>query len=69
MNATVDDFSIWAEAFTAAQVAGMYANSFPSCDGAVDADLNGDCVANLADFAIVAADWLECDLVPGTLCD
>ncbi len=69
MNATVDDFSIWGEAFTAGQVAGMYANSFPSCDGAIDADVNGDCVANLADYAIVAADWLECDLVPGSLCD
>ncbi len=69
MNAHVDDFSIWGEAFNAAHVAGMYTNSFVSCDGAIDSDLNGDCEVDLYDFAIMAADWLECNLVPSSLCD
>lgn len=69
MNGHVDDFSIWGEAFTAEQVAGMYTNSFPSCDGAIDSDLNGDCNVGMKDFAIMAADWLRCELVPTSLCD
>ncbi|MCK5000358.1 MAG: laminin G domain-containing protein [Anaerohalosphaera sp.] len=69
MNGHVDDFSIWDQAFTAEQVAGMYTNSFISCDGAMQADLNGDCDVTLADFAIMAGDWLECNLVPTSLCD
>ena len=31
-------------------------------------DLTGDCVVNLADFAILAADWLQCNRDPITLC-
>ena len=69
MDAYVDDFSIWDETFTAAQVAGMYSNSFISCDGALDADMNGDCVVDLVDFSIVAGSWLECNLAPSSLCD
>ena len=68
MQGTIDDFSIWSEAFNAAQVMGMYTNSFPSCDGALASDLNGDCDVNLDDMLIVANDWLECQLVPSSLC-
>ncbi len=69
LNGTIDDFSIWSEAFNAVQVLGMYENAFPSCDGALAADLNGDCEVDVNDLLIVADDWLECQRVPSSLCD
>ncbi len=30
----------------------------PECSAAIDTDLNGDCVVNLLDYAIVASNWL-----------
>jgi len=32
---------------------------FP-CDGALTADLNGDCFVNLGDFSVLATQWLQC---------
>jgi alpha-mannosidase len=69
IKGTIDDFSIWSEAFNAAQVLGMYTNSFPSCDGTLAADLNGNCEVGLDDLLIVAGDWLECLRVPSSLCN
>lgn len=33
-----------------------------------DADLNQDCIINLADFAMLAANWFKCDLDPVSSC-
>lgn len=30
------------------------------CDGALTADLNGDCFVNLGDFSVLATQWLQC---------
>ncbi|OXU13962.1 LamG-like jellyroll fold domain-containing protein [Sedimentisphaera salicampi] len=32
-------------------------------------DINGDCEVTLADFAMFAADWGECNLLPSSACD
>ncbi|MBE0534060.1 MAG: hypothetical protein IH624_00205 [Phycisphaerae bacterium] len=37
----------------------------PQCSRVLAADINGDCIVNLEDIALVAADWLECVLVNG----
>ncbi len=38
------------------------------CDPVMAGDVNNDCVVNIADFAIMAADWLNCTLSNG-ICD
>lgn len=40
----------------------------PSCPNYSIADLNKDCLVNLADFAMFAAEWLDCNLVPESDC-
>jgi hypothetical protein len=35
------------------------------CDPVLLADINGDCVVNLTDFAQLAAEWLDCTLTNG----
>ena len=68
-KAWYDDYSIWDEVFLARHVKGMYEGTFTSCDGAIVSDMNGDCVVGMEDFAIVAADWLECNILPASMCD
>lgn len=41
----------------------------PYCSNYVKADLNMDCRVDLADFAEMAAAWLDCYLVPASACD
>jgi ELWxxDGT repeat protein len=31
-------------------------------------DLNGDCIVNMQDFAIMASEWLVCNKIPADLC-
>ncbi len=69
MMGYLDDFSIWSEAFGPTQVMGMYTNDFPSCDGVLPADTNGDCEVDLADLEVIAVNWLECNRVPSSLCN
>ena len=40
----------------------------PFCSAATAADINNDCKVDLTDFAILALDWLECDLDPPQDC-
>jgi hypothetical protein len=40
----------------------------PSCPKHPMADINKDCTVDLADFAIFASEWLECNLVPDYYC-
>ncbi len=37
----------------------------PECGRVLPGDINGDCLVNLQDLALIAADWLECVLVNG----
>ena len=38
------------------------------CSELALSDLNGDCVVNMLDFAIMASEWLVCNKTPPTLC-
>jgi T5SS/PEP-CTERM-associated repeat protein len=40
----------------------------PACPKYPLADINKDCTVDLADFAIFASEWLECNLVPDYYC-
>ena len=42
--------------------------SEPACPAYPVADFNKDCLVNLADFAVTASQWLECNLVPQKNC-
>ena len=35
---------------------------------ALSADANGDCKIDLRDFALLAAQWLGCNIEPKTVC-
>ena len=39
------------------------------CEPVPTADLTGDCKVNLADLAVMAGQWLDCNLVPSSFCD
>jgi hypothetical protein len=39
-----------------------------NCHTASSGDLNKDCKVDFADFAIMAAEWLDCNLEPASLC-
>lgn len=41
----------------------------PVCDGTLAGDLDGNCLTNLADFAILAAEWLDCTITNAANCD
>jgi len=40
----------------------------PYCAQPIAADLNDDCKVDFVDFAIMAASWLDCNLVPPSAC-
>ena len=50
------------------EILGMYENSFPSCDGMLVGDINGDCDVNIDDLMLVVGTWLECNRIPDSLC-
>jgi ELWxxDGT repeat protein len=39
-----------------------------SCAEWASSDLNGDCIVNMQDFAIMASEWLTCHKIPAELC-
>lgn len=41
----------------------------PVCDGTLVGDINNDCLTNLADFAIMAAEWLDCTVTNAADCN
>jgi hypothetical protein len=41
----------------------------PTCVYPPVMDGTGDCVVNLADFSLLASEWLECGLIPSLACD
>lgn len=42
--------------------------SQPVCTSPVDGDVNNDCEVDFKDFAIIALNWLECNLDPPSAC-
>ena len=75
MNGVLDDVRIFNYALSEMDVAQMFVadadEGKTACIQSLrpDAayDRNGDCIVDLADFAIFAAQWLECGLVPDCL--
>ncbi len=66
----IDDTKIYDYPLTPIQIASLYAETTHTsfCFSVVPADLNGDCVVDMQDFAILASDWMVCTRVPTTLC-
>jgi len=46
----------------------MFTTIVPACDPPLPADVTGDCVVNLADLAMMAAEWMQCNRVPAEAC-
>ncbi|MBN1787490.1 MAG: hypothetical protein JW806_03765 [Sedimentisphaerales bacterium] len=44
------------------------ASKSPYCQGVLLADINHDCHVNFLDFAQMALEWLECDMIPQSMC-
>ena len=38
------------------------------CSELALSDLNGDCIVNMQDFAILASEWMTCNKIPPELC-
>lgn len=76
-SAAIDEVRIYSYALTPTEIALMYNGFRPdeyvcvipddSLFGIIDDD--GDCRINLADFAVFAAKWLECQRIPLDSCD
>lgn len=76
VNGAMDDVQMYTYALTPAQVAQVYLDIKPGSyicaeveNGIGAYDLNDDCRVNLADFALMAAEWLECQRVPASACN
>ncbi len=44
------------------------ADKMQKCTFALRGDINSDCIVNMEDFAVIAAEWLQCNLVPRKAC-
>jgi|GEM_PF-3577280 len=66
----IDDMSFFDYAMPPLEVAEFYLKTAGGyfCWTAVANDLNGDCVINIADLALMAADWTNCNLTPASAC-
>ena len=47
---------------------GSYILNINGCSGPLVGDLNNDCKVNFTDIALIAENWLECNLKPEDLC-
>jgi hypothetical protein len=71
-NGTLDDVRVYNYAMSPYEVAELYTDVVPTaviCISNPAMDFSGpagtpDCKVNLYDFAVIAADWLQCNLVP-----
>ena len=65
----IDDVRVYDFALSASEIADLWvAVESPICTEIPLGDLNGDCVVTLSDFAILTANWLECNRVPTDSC-
>ncbi|MCE5187553.1 MAG: hypothetical protein LLF76_15635 [Planctomycetaceae bacterium] len=69
----MDDFRVYNYALTRQDIAQMYmngsGNTTPICQYAPSYDYNADCMFNLEDFVVFAAQWLSCGWYPQSQCD
>ncbi len=66
-DGAIDDVRIYNYALSDVEIAELYVDFNPEhklCLEPLQGDLTGDCVVGLDDFAIFAAVWLECNLIP-----
>jgi hypothetical protein len=40
----------------------------PKCNAPITGDVSGDCKVNFKDIALLALDWLDCNLDPPEAC-
>ena len=72
---SLDEIQVFNYALDTQEIAALYNEVFDRAfclglsDEAKAADLNGDCQVNLADFADIARDWLNCGLYPESGCN
>jgi hypothetical protein len=77
IDGAIDDVRIYSYPLTPVEIADLYVNFEPSkfvCmedpeDPLTAFDLNGDCQVDLTDFALFAAQWLECQRYPQSACN
>lgn len=68
-NGEIDDVRIYEIALTATDVINQYAASGGNpCSVSLQADLDKDCDVDFKDFAIMAAQWLDCNLLVQANC-
>ncbi|MBN1816547.1 MAG: discoidin domain-containing protein [Sedimentisphaerales bacterium] len=67
----IDDFRVFNFTMDAIEVASLYTEVMGGyiCVTPVANDLNGDCVVNLADLAILVAEWTSCNFLPAEACN
>ncbi|MBI9017724.1 MAG: immunoglobulin domain-containing protein [Phycisphaerae bacterium] len=67
----MDDFRLYNYELPREMIAQIYVDATGNsvCMEALQFDLNGDCAVNLEDFALLADQWMVCNLVPSTACD
>lgn len=71
LNGMIDDVRIYNYPLDDIDIAilNYEVTGIPVCVTRPEFDLNGDCRATLEDFAILAANWMECNRVPRSACD
>lgn len=77
VDGAIDDVRIYSYPLTAVQIAQLYVDfehdkyvCMEEAENPLTAfDLNKDCMVNLADLALFAAQWLECQRYPQSACD
>lgn len=66
----IDDLRIYNFAMDPTEIATLYTDTVGGyiCLNPVAYDLNDDCILDIADLVMLAANWLECNFVPATAC-
>ena len=69
-NGQIDDVQLYNYAIDPVDIALLYTDVEGGnvCYEFPEFDLNEDCYVNLSDFAMMASQWLECNLVPASNC-
>jgi hypothetical protein len=71
-NAAIDELKIYNYPLTDAEIGDIFnANSghgLCATGYAVAYDFDGDCIVSLSDFAVIAANWLNCGILPASAC-
>lgn len=66
----MDGVRVYNYALTEDEIAAQYiADAGPLCRNKPAYDITGDCKVTLDDFALFAAQWLQCGLEPSSACN